>query len=281
MCRNFSCQVCVAHSLTHCWKSSRLDDPQVSFTCSMTEAAQTGQLKFLHMFSNKVTNKPNSQIAALTAIWQFERWQNESGHPLDLRSAVAFERVKDCHQVPQSGQQSRLGKLLATFYQPPAQADQRLTRGFGLRPFGARQPPDHQASRRHYQQSPRNRFGRRLLPLFDVMAGALKQFKVGLNFPAPKIPLRDGLRRDVVKIGPEHPACEHFALLVAQLTGHQSQLQRLAFDTLVDVLALLDPMTSRRPMQHDLGLAHVLASLFPFKLALAAEFKLERRADLR
>jgi hypothetical protein len=72
--------------------------------------------------------------------------------------------------MPSIGDLHRIGRSLSH------QADQRLTRGFGLRPFGARQPPHHQASRRRYQQSPRNRFGRRLLPLFDVMAGALKQF---------------------------------------------------------------------------------------------------------
>src|SRR5262249_3746965 len=92
--RSASCPVCVALSLTHCLKLSKLDGSHVSFENLAMEAAQTGQLKFLHMFSNKVTNKPNSQIAALTAIWRFERRQNESGHPLDLRSGIAFERVK-------------------------------------------------------------------------------------------------------------------------------------------------------------------------------------------
>src|SRR5262245_13949176 len=70
MCRNFSCQVCVAHSLTHCWKSSRLDDPQVSFTCSMTEAAQTGQFALQSPKRFWINNERDyANVVARLALW--------------------------------------------------------------------------------------------------------------------------------------------------------------------------------------------------------------------
>src|SRR5262245_57995343 len=270
LCSDLSCTVCAASINANLSKLS-----------ASATVAQTVQLKFLHMFSNKVTSKPNSQVATLTALWRFERRQNESGHPLDLRNGVAFERVKNCQQVPQSGQQRRLSELLVSFNQSSTQANQQLTRRFGPRAFGARQAPDHQASRSRYQQSPCDRFGRRLLPLFNLMAGALEQLKVGLNLPAPKIPLRNGLRRHDQNIRPEQPARKHFAVLVAQLADYQTQIQRLAFDTLIDVLAILDLMSPRRAMQNDFGRPHVLMGLFTLKLDLALEFKIERRANLR
>src|SRR5215510_13413483 len=46
--RSANWTVCAPHPLAHCFKLSKPDGSQASFTRSINEAAQTGQLKFLH-----------------------------------------------------------------------------------------------------------------------------------------------------------------------------------------------------------------------------------------
>src|SRR5262249_37495462 len=98
-----------------------------------------------------------------------------------------------------------LSKLTFVLHLTATEFYQNLAEFSGLGLCAPSRLPNDDAGHRGYQQSFGDCGGRLLLPLFDLMTGALKQLEVRLNDPAPVVPESNFTSWDSSDISQQQP----------------------------------------------------------------------------
>ena len=98
-----------------------------------------------------------------------------------------FQRVQHREEDPQAGQQRGLGKRLAVPHLAAAEPNQQLLHFLGRRSMTGSHLPDQYASHAGHEQSPSDRRGSGLSPLFKIHARALEQLEKALDVPLANV----------------------------------------------------------------------------------------------